>query len=371
MLKLFSKEDPTANLSITCPINFLSYGKVGIHILDSLVKSGAAVKWFPIGQTECDPVYNQLLQNIHSAAYDKDVDSLRIFHQFDLLHHTGHGRHVGWPIFELNKFRPIELEHLNGQDILIVCSTWAKEIIQANGITIPVYVVPLGVVPDVYFPKDNLVQRTGPTRFITIGKREIRKSFLEMLECFESAFTADDDVHLTVLWASLILEHTNPKEWSRWSQMFKQSKLASKITLVEWVPSDIEVANTLRASDCGLFLSKAEGFDLGCLESLACGNYNITTNYSAHTEYSTVENSYLVDVHHLEAAFDGQWFTDTSFGGEWGRFGRDQKDQTIQYMRDIHRQRQESGPLYNPDGVKTGKKFTWENSVAKLIEILK
>jgi len=369
-LKIFTGEENNISLSVTCPCNFLSYGKVGIHILDSLVKIGATIKWFPIGQTECDPLYNSLLQNIYSTPLDKAADSLRIYHQFDLLHHVGKGRHIGWPIFELNRFRKIESEHLRGQDLLIVCSQWAKQVIEDNYIYTPTSVVPLGIDPDVYFPKNNLPRQDNTTKFVTVGKREIRKSFEEMLECFEGAFTPDDDVHLTVMWASLILQHSNPKEWDRWAQMFKRSKLASKITLVEWIPNDMEVADTLRASDCGLFLSKAEGFDLGCLESLACGNENITTNYSAHKEYCNEFNSLLVEIDDLEIAFDGQWFTDTSFGGQWAKFGKNQKEQTIYHMREIHKIRQQDGPLYNPDGVETGKRFTWENSVKKLLGVL-
>ena len=48
-------------------------------------------------------------------------------------------------------------------------------------------------------------------------------------------------------------------------------------------------------ADCGLFPARAEGWNLELLEMMACGKQVIATNYSAHTEFCTKENSILIE----------------------------------------------------------------------------
>ena len=52
------------------------------------------------------------------------------------------------------------------------------------------------------------------------------------------------------------------------------------------------------------------------METMALNKPVILTNYSAHTQYSTKDNSYLVDVDSTEAANDGIWFKGQ---GNWAK----------------------------------------------------
>jgi hypothetical protein len=81
----------------------------------------------------------------------------------------------------------------------------------------------------------------------------------------------------------------------------------------------------------------------------------IATNYSAHTEFCSKENCYLVDIDKTEKAFDGKAFTGQ---GNWAKIGQKQKDQTIEYMRYVYDNR----IIDNSEGVKTAKKLSWHNS---------
>lgn len=356
-------------LNYIAPINQLSYGICGLSILKELYKLGWKIAWKPIGGCEVSQEHSQMLNEVYNNSFYPNAPSVRLFHEFDCAEHIGHGRHLSWPIFEITNFTGQRKRHLEAASELIVCTNWAKDILQNNGFKQPIHVVPLGVDPDLFKRDEYSVKSKDELVFIHISKREYRKSQYEMLQCFEKAFTEKDRVKLIMIWGSPLLQQRNPSEWKQWTNLYRRSKLASKIELVEWLPSQHEIVRLLNQADCGLFLSKAEGFGLGCLESLACGLQNITLNYSGYTEFSNKNNSLLVDVTEFENIHDGVWFTEENMG-QWAAFGSDQEEQTIHHMRDLYNKKMSGENLHNQAGVETGKRFTWENSAKKLMDVL-
>lgn len=357
-------------INYTAPINTLSYGIVGLNVFLQLRKAGVSIAWHPIGGIEAAPEHHASLMEAINEPFGISDNSLRIFHEFDLAHHIGIGRNFGWPIFEINNFTGQRLRHMKVQENIIVCSRWAKQVCRGNGLTQSVHVVPLGVDTNVFRPMAGLKKKNILT-FIHVGKREYRKSQYEMLECFEKAFTPADNVKLKMVWGSQLLQQRNPNEWNTWTNLYKRSKLyqAGKIELIEWVESQQEVARQLNSADCGLFLSKAEGFNLGCLESLACGLQNITLNYSGPTDFSSSTNSLLVEPTEYEDIQDGVWFTEKDLG-TWAYFGKEQKEQTIDYMRNLYERKMNGDDLFNVEGVTTANQFTWEATGKRLLEAI-
>ena len=69
-------------------------------------------------------------------------------------------------------------------------------------------------------------------------------------------------------------------------------------------------------TDCGIFPSRAEGWNLELLEMLACIKSVITTHYSAHTEFCDDVNSDLVEIKETELAYDGKWFQESVVIGQ-------------------------------------------------------
>lgn len=350
-------------INYTAPINTLSYGIVGLNVLEQLHIKDHEVTWFPIGNSEAAPEYHAMIQECIDRPYKKDSPSIRLFHQFDLAHHVGRGLHIGWSIFELDKFNDRELNHLKNQDILVVCSEWAKEVLNENCIYNPVHVVPLGVDADIFFPAKPAMPDEVCT-FITIGKKENRKGYAELLECFERAFTPRDKVKLRVLWGSQLIEYNYPQVHNDWINYYKRSKLSDKIELVEWLPNQMAVANLINQSDCGVFLSKAEGFNFGLLETMACGLPVICTNVTAHTEYVSNDNAFLVECPDKEPAYDGVWFHGQ---GNWHNIDCGAKDQVIDYMRHMYKLKMDGENMFTPEGVDTAKRFSWASAADKLI----
>jgi len=340
------------NLNLTIPINFLGYGVASYNLFKELSKL-YNVALFPIGpidypvEEEDRPLVSKALNN--QSNFDYDAPSLKIWHQFDMAQHVGKPK-IGFPIFELNKFTDREKHHLNYLDKIFVTSQWGKDIIAAEGIDKDVRIVPLGVDRSIFF--DTPVSKHEKFIFVNIGKWEVRKGHGILVTAFNNAFTKTDNVELWMINHNPFLKPEKEKEWH---DFYKNSQLGSKIRIMPRVPTQKDLANLMRQAHCGVFPSKAEGWNMEALEMLSCGRQLIITDYSAHKEFCNEDNSRLIPVTNLEEAYDGIWFKGH---GEWAEIGPEQIDKLAYLMLESYK----NGPLFNSKGVETAEKFSWANA---------
>jgi hypothetical protein len=345
------------------PVNQMGYGVAGSNILYELDKI-AKVSLFPIGGVEItdkriEETFFRTNVNPSLPLFTTDFSSptVKIWHQHQLMDRIGRGKYYGFPIFELDSFSRLELYSLSAPDELIVCSQWAKTVLE-KFVKQKVSVVPLGIDTDIFYPEQYKERKSY--RFFTIGKWEVRKAHDVIVECFNRAFSLEDDVQLHMLCHNPFL---NEQQTRAWVDICENCELSGKVFVHPRANTHQDVADFIRQMDCGVFPAKAEGWNLELLESMACGNPVITTNYSAHTEFCNKDNSYLVEIDDLEPAYDGIWFDGNK--GSWAYIGESQKEQIIEHMRYCYKNRP-----YNNEGVATGRSFTWENSAKKLLEII-
>lgn len=343
-----------SSLNIITPINTLSYGNVGRNLCLELSKH-MKLHIFPMGNVEQQALSREVKEGIeNSKLFDVNADCLRIWHQFDMSMFVGKGKRIGFPIFELDTFTDIEKHHLNSLDLLIVCTQWAKTVCENNGIRTPIKIVNLGVDRNIFNVKE-LHNKT--TTFFNIGKWELRKGHDVLIQAFQKAFTANDDVTLFMCCHNPFLT-TN--DASPWVNLYKHPK----IKILPRLTSQEEVAKMINVSHCGLFLSRAEGWNLGLLEAMSCGRHVITTNYSGHTEFCNTHNSMLIEPSGFTKAYDGKWF----FGhGKWMDFTSSDIDTIANYMKDIHALNKSGKLLLNEEGIKTASQFTWQNAAKQLL----
>jgi len=306
-------------------------------------------------------------------AVHSHMPSVKIWHQNDVHTHVGKGRHVGFPIFELTQFSEEEKISMLQCDQLFVCSDWAKQILysQVGFQCPPVSVVPLGVDTEMFQPCTG---SRDATIFFNCGKWEKRKGHDVLLECFNAAFQAGDNVELWMMCENPFIGDMN----QQWINLYKNSPLGGKIRIIPRQQSHKDVYNIMKQTDCGIFPARAEGWNLELLEMMACGKDVIATNYSAHTEFCNKDNCFLVEIDELEQARDGVFFSGEY--GEWASFNDSAKDQLIEHMRNVHGVKQQYTNSWEKDmrnkclnhtGIETAKKFTWKNSAQELLNGLK
>jgi glycosyltransferase involved in cell wall biosynthesis len=348
-------------LNLLAPINSLGYGQVGKNLALELSKI-TNLSLGLIGNLDVN-MYNELVtiqEAIKNAHFlDFNAPCIRIWHQHDMSQFMGRGIRVGFPIFELDDFSDLEKYHLSNVDHLFVCSQWAKNVLLKRNIKKDdkIHVVPLGVAKHNFTQPNPMRRPGGPTRFFTCGKWEIRKGHDLLIKAFSKAFTEDDDVEMNMMCTNPFLSSEDDRYWKT---QCLNSRLGSKFRFIPRVKNQIEVFNIMSDMDCGVFISKAEGWNLELLETMSCGIPVIATNYSGHTEFCNDKNSLLVNIHELEMAYDGIWFDGKI--GKWAKLENHQIDQIVEHMRSVHKNKS-----YNTAGVETAAKFTWEHSAKEVL----
>jgi len=336
------------------------YGIVGRNLLLELYELGVDITLWPYGSISEHPKIELFKEMVNQQRFvDGKAPCINIWHQFDLAKRIGTGVYYAWPFFELNKFTPQEKAHLTVPDYIIVSSEWAYDIVETEIPGSHIYKVPCGVDTSIFTPRDKQ-DPDGPYTFFNIGKWEKRKGHDVLIRAFDKAFELSDNVHLVMMPYNPFLR---PSMVDHWMNMYLKSKMAQKITILNPVPTHEDVANIINNCDCGVFPSRAEGWNLELLEAMACGKPVIATNNSAHTEFCDGVNSYLIDTPDLEDACDGIFFDGH---GQWAEFDIDQEEQLIEHMRYCYDKRPS-----NISGISTAERYSWKESANKLHYILK
>ena len=291
-----------------------------------------------------------------------------------MAQHVGKGSHCAFPIFELDTFTERELCHLSHQDMIFTCSKWAAGIVLDNLRTyldsvhrydeIRVYVAPLGVDREIFYDTPIPESNDNYTVFLNVGKWEVRKGHDILIQAFQKAFRKDDKAELWMMNHNPFLSKQEDNEWKR---LYKGEIGENQVKFMNRVKSHKDVADIMRMVDCGVFPSRAEGWNLEAIEMMSCGRQIIVTDYSAHTEFCNTENSHLIDIDSLEPAFDGIWFKGQ---GKWAKIRDKQIDQLATHMRKIHEQKQSGEDIFNLSGVETSKKFSWANTADSIVRNL-
>lgn len=345
-------------LNLIAPINQLGYGVASLNILKALQKLEVDVALFPIGQP-------QITNQIDANAVNKALESARFFnvrehcikiwHQHDMAQFVGKGEHIGFPIFELDKFNDLEKHHLRSVDRLFVCSEWAKNVIKDQIGDYCVNIVPLGVDTEIFKPTQTACP-TQKTIFFNCGKWEVRKGHDILIEAFKRVASEYSNVEL---WMMCSNPFNSPEEDAMWLNLYNHPQ----IRLIPRGDTQLDVYNIMSRIDCGVFPSRGEGWNLELLELMSVGKHVIATDYSAHKQFCNQKNCKLIPINGVTPSFDGKWF----FGqGNWADITPETIDKIVEEMINFHLNKHLD--YYNNNGVDTAKHFSWENTAKEIIK---
>ena len=348
-------------MNLMTPINSLGYGVAGLNILKSLSRT-TSVSCFLIGNPELSTQEDaNIVQEALSRkeTFDYNAPCVKIWHETNMAERIGKGPLFGFPFFEITKFDDKRIHHLKSTDSIIVASQWAASVVNDNiKFAVPVHVCPLGVDRTIFNENGNAP--TDECIFLNCGKWEIRKGHDVLLRAFKAAFPSEEDVRLCMLPTNPFL---SPKEKSEWEVFYRSDP---RVNIIDRVGSHTEVASIMKQSTCGVFPSRAEGWNLELLEMMSCGKPVITTNYSAPTEFCTQDNARLIEIDSMEDAYDGKWFNGEV--GEWASLEGNAFDSLVSHMRSVYSVWQESRLLVNDSGVQTAIEFSWDRTAQKIKE---
>lgn len=366
------------NINFFAPINNLGYGIHSYNLLKEFEALGHGVTLVPpFGQVRfSNPQIERWLKSRED--FDPDAPGVMIFNEEYLAQFYGRPR-IGFPVFECERFTPLQLAMIKSCDYVFTPSKWGKDILIKNGILAgDIRVVNEGFDPEVFpFREKSTSEEMGePFTFVHVGKFEARKGTLQLIECFFRALENEE--------ARLVLHVDNPflkdgyKELyavlSRFgfipdakSSIWRRAGLSVRFSAP--VDTQAELAPLYAMADCGLYPSRAEGWGLPILETLATGVPCIAGAWTGQSEYIDKDDFLIIPegLSRRAPAADGVWFSGDR--GDWHEVPDEVLIKTIKRAYDHAREERKSESWKNVcDRIRC---FTWARAARQFEEAIK
>lgn len=308
----------------------LSYGKITENFVAGLLKAGVPV--FPPDSWEFADLIVCPPDAVHATR-----------------HRLNPGKSVVYTMFETTRLREEWVNSLNRVRAVIVPSSWCASCFSASGVSVPIYVVPLGFNPNVYYAENRISSAPRwvgrPFIFSTVFSHQTgahRKNNEAIVETFTELSLPD---------AELWIRSTRPTDEKQNPKIRWFSEHLPEVAYADWI----------RRSDCGVFPSRGEGFGLCPLEFSACAIPTLVPRFGGLTEHVPYGLVGELPGEHVPAIFDnrqnGLWF-------EVDREGL--KREMLTVYRDFH-----ASKVRAELASKAVQQLTWDSSVCRLLAVLK
>lgn len=342
-------------------IGIKNYTGVGIHYTNFCAMLS---QYHSLGITieEVDGADQQALANACTTSQDRDINICWLG-----MNLKGHmrGTNIQWIVFESTQI-PVQIRSaLDTADWIWVPSTWGKQVLINNGYESgQINIVPEGVDPQQFHPY-NRASTSATLRFLSVGKFEQRKSFVELLTAWKTAFGGCTDVSL------LIKSHAfsnNDLVFAEFNQLLHNLDL--KNVVIHWGGVE-DITDYYRQSHVFVLASKGEGWGLPLIEAAAQGLPIITTNYSAHSDYLKFADSSCIFVDYKLGAIECNLYKECFPGnadlGQWAMPSVDSIARALVNMKenfDLYSQ----NALVNAQTIRT--KYSWAQCVDTALQTL-
>ena len=292
----------TSNLSWQSILNFpTGYAMSSQAIVKALDDAKVRIEYkyvyganspFPVPEKE-DMQHNRL-NIICKRPFTKKPDVSVVYGQGDMFERNQGKYKIGFTMLEVDGFPAEWIRQANKMDEIWVPSEFNKQTMLACGLKRPIHKIPLGVDCHYFNPQIKSVKnKNNDYVFFTNIEWGERKNPHMQLQQFNKTFKASDDVCLIAK-----LNNRDPSI----NLQHEIKKLQLKATggriyfIINRVFDFYQLPLLYRSIDCYITAGRGEGWDMPLMEAMACGLPTIATNWGAHQEFATNENSYLLDI---------------------------------------------------------------------------
>ncbi|OHE10576.1 MAG: group 1 glycosyl transferase [Sulfurimonas sp. RIFOXYD12_FULL_33_39] len=177
-------------------------------------------------------------------------------------------------------------------DALPVMSAYVKKVMIDNGLSIPVFVVGVGVdhLLDIS-EKEYMLTTKKSFKFLHVSSCFPRKGIDILLKSYENAFTDKDDVCLVV--------KTFPNPHNDIEKLLKTHKLKNprfpEVELINLDLNDSHIVSLYKKCDTLVAPSRGEGFGLPMAEAMLFDMPVITTGFGGQRDFCDDETAWLID----------------------------------------------------------------------------
>jgi glycosyltransferase involved in cell wall biosynthesis len=317
------------------------YDHVVLAMLTGLIEAGANVIRDPdsVIRPEHIPEHARPGEGATSTMPRLIATPPHLLHRFHPSEHD-----TAFTMWETDTLPTRAVSELNRCGRVIVPSEWGAACFRANGVTVPIHVVPLGHDPNVFHP----LPPVGSIVFGTAGALDdggLRKNVQRVIDLFRTAFPTEPGVRLRVKItpaSPTVQTHGDPR-----IDVIDRSLASSE--LAEWYGSLTAYVNA----------SFGEGFGLHLLEAMACGRPLISTAFGGASAFFDRQVGYEVSHRLIEAR-------NAIYSGHWG----DPDDnEMIATMRRVRSNPDEAEKLGRRSAERAAR-FTWASTASQVMELL-
>ncbi len=252
------------------------------------------------------------------------------------------------------------VKQLNRCGLVIVPSGWGARCFRANGVKVPIAIVPLGYEPSVFSGRaptvregvasaPSLTLRVRPVcTFGTAGALDeggLRKNVQRVIDLFRFAFPSQSDARLRVK-----ITPSSPPVNTHGD---------TRIDVIDSHLSPAELADWYRSLSTYVNASAGEGFGLHLLEAMACGVPLISTTFGGVGSFFDPRFGYEVGYRLVEAQ-------NAVYRGRWA----DPDDaELMDRMWQVY-EAPEQAKQFGAAAAARASQFRWEDTIRKLVIVL-
>lgn len=327
--------------------NFTGYGQLTNAICEGLANRGINFSASPFAVDESKvPLASALKERITPKVENPDLLICSILE----VHHRIKPGAVLFTMWEASKIDEKTVAAINANAVaVIVPNQWNQKCFKECGVTVPIVIVPLGVDPTVY--RFIAPQPTKTFHFGTAGRLAhagVRKGVEETISCFREAFPSKPNVRLHVK----IFDDCKLPDFSDDSRIIYVRRFLPQDEMVRWY------ANL----DCFVSMTKGEGWGLHIHQAMAIGRPVIVPCQGGQAEFVIPDTTYCCR-YKMEKP-DWSVYKDA---GEWCV---PDTSHCVELMRHVVENRKEARQMGQMASESVAK-FTWNNTVNKLVETLR
>lgn len=345
------------DFNLELPINGLSYGQMGFGVLDEIFKRKLTPNIFPIGQPDLSAYdasenfvkWLNYCVNKGIGSFNRKQTTIRLWHiQGSERRLTD--KSILWTAHETDTVTAVESNIASCYDKVYTTSTYSRDNFKKAGIEAewcPNFFDSkhLHIIDQKFIGNENQIV------FGLMGKLERRKYTAEILQMWADKYGNNSKYRLNALINNPFFSQ---EEYSRMINQIFNGPVPWNINLLPPIQRNIEVNQYYNSIDIDLSgLSGAEGWGLGCFNSLCLGKQSVVLNAHAHKDYANTDNCILVEPNGKTPIYDGKFFVPHTFFNQGNMFTFSQESfyEALETAEKYAKQE-------NNEGIKLAQEFT-------------
>lgn len=256
-------------------------------------------------------------------------------------------------------------------DYVLPSSEYVRDIFLRAGIPDEkIVVLPLGVdFAALNAPIDEGFELPTKKKFklLNISIPHARKNLPALIDAYYEEFTADDDIVLfiktTVAGKRDHFEIDIRASLNEIVEKHKGKRLP-ELTLLEHRFNNM--ATIYKVTDALINVAASEGFGLPLLEAMACGKLVAAPRFGGVLDFLDKDNSLLIDTVEVNAPAEYQYW----YATQGASVGHPLKESIQATMRNLYENHEALHKKFDDNMKKTVERYTWDNSVKLILELL-